>query len=526
MTILQLWRDEELLWSRPLDETPLEVGRAESCDLVLEGDPTVPLRAVLLWRRGRELCWREVDARGPARRLPPGETLPLGRRYALRVAAPGSRCGEPTDTSPVTEVLEPRGGEAEPPPRAALRLVLTEPGRGRRIRHLPAEPLVVGSSPRADIVLHDPAVSARHARLEPTGDGALLLRDLGSRNGTWMHGLRIAAVRLAPGAHVRLGRSTLALVWVGESSGPVRAERRDEAPLARDPATVRLLEELGALAPLPWPLLLLGETGSGKERMARWVHLRSGRAKAPFVAINCGALPATLLESELFGHEKSAFTGAEQAHRGAFEQAHGGTLLLDEIGEMPLEQQARLLRVLESGRVRRVGAERERDVDVRVVAATHRDLRQAVAEGRFRADLYCRLARLVARIPPLRERPRDVEALAGHFLQEASAQIGPRHLTSEAVARLLVYPWPGNVRELQNVVLTAAVGSPQRAIGADAVEVALRQVALQPDAEPWPPGMEAAVGYLGDSVAALARLLGMPRTTLRDRLRRAGARAA
>jgi DNA-binding NtrC family response regulator len=219
-------------------------------------------------------------------------------------------------------------------------------------------------------------------------------------------------------------------------------------------------------APTQVTVLLTGETGVGKERFARALHAMSPRAQGPFVAVNCAALPGELIESELFGAEKGAFTGAIGARAGRFERADGGTLLLDELGELPLPAQAKLLRVLESGEVERLGASATRKVDVRVVAATNVDLEQAVAEGRFRRDLFYRLNVYPIRIPPLRERVDDIEPLARHLLQRFTALHGKRvtGFTDRALDAMRHYPWPGNVRELENLiergVILAASGEP------------------------------------------------------------------
>ncbi|MCC6651822.1 MAG: sigma-54-dependent Fis family transcriptional regulator, partial [Candidatus Eisenbacteria bacterium] len=207
------------------------------------------------------------------------------------------------------------------------------------------------------------------------------------------------------------------------------------------------------VAPSGATVLVSGETGTGKELVARAVHAMSARSRGPFVAINCGAIPESLIESELFGHEKGAFTGANAARAGVFEAAHGGTLLLDEIGDMPLAAQARLLRVLAEGQVVRLGSTTPRPVDVRVIAATHRDLSAAVSEGRFREDLYYRLAVALVSVPPLRERREDVPVLAQAFLARFATGSGRPNLRfgPEAIAALRAHDWPGNVRELENL---------------------------------------------------------------------------
>jgi DNA-binding NtrC family response regulator len=213
-------------------------------------------------------------------------------------------------------------------------------------------------------------------------------------------------------------------------------------------------------------LLILGETGVGKERLARSIHSESSRASGPFVTVNCGALPEGLLESELFGHEEGAFTGAVRARRGYFELAHRGTIFLDEIGEMPLHLQVKLLRVLEDRSIQRVGSERPIEVDVRIVAATNRDLKREMEEHRFRADLYYRLAVVTLTVPPLRERREDIQELAGAFLDRARRQLG-RPVTRfhpDAMEALIRHDWPGNVRELINVIERAVLLAPENEI--------------------------------------------------------------
>ncbi|RKH18061.1 sigma-54-dependent Fis family transcriptional regulator [Corallococcus praedator] len=225
------------------------------------------------------------------------------------------------------------------------------------------------------------------------------------------------------------------------------------------PAMRDVFERVRKVASSAATVLVLGESGTGKELVARAVHAQSPRAEGPMVAVNCAAIPEGLLESELFGHEKGAFTGAQAAHAGLVEAAHGGTLFLDEIGELPAPAQARLLRMLQDGEVRRVGATRSRKVDVRILAATHRDLPRRVQEGLFRQDLYFRLRVVEIRLPPLRERGEDLPALAKHLLEKATRRLGrpPASLSPEALAAIAVHPWPGNVRELENALERAVI---------------------------------------------------------------------
>lgn len=243
------------------------------------------------------------------------------------------------------------------------------------------------------------------------------------------------------------------------------------------PIMREVFRKIALYAPADASVVVTGETGTGKELVARALHDSSLRRDGPYVAVNCSAISEELLESELFGHEKGAFTGALRTHRGRFERADGSTLFLDEIGDMPLHTQTKLLRVLEEGVVERVGAERERCVDVRIVAATNVALEQAVGRGRFRADLYHRLSVLRIHLPALRERPEDIPALVDHFLRQFSRKYRRtiHRLTPEAISLLQSYLWPGNIRELRNVLERVFIETRSEAIGAKAFREWVRE---------------------------------------------------
>jgi hydrogenase-4 transcriptional activator len=274
-----------------------------------------------------------------------------------------------------------------------------------------------------------------------------------------------------------------------------RLERHDitDTVVGESQGLRSVMERVEQVAPTDAPVLILGETGSGKEVIARTIHARSRRATGPVVRVNCGAIPSQLIDSELFGHERGSFTGAVATRKGWFERADGGTLFLDEIGELPLEAQVRLLRVLQDGSLERVGGHQSITVDVRIVAATHRNLETMVAEGRFREDLWYRISIFPIRLPALRERPQDIPALAAHFAQRAGMRLGGTALTpSEHDQQLLSsYAWPGNVRELIAVIERAAIlGNGRRlevakALGTSNLETALaRPVSVPPSAAP------------------------------------------
>ena len=241
--------------------------------------------------------------------------------------------------------------------------------------------------------------------------------------------------------------------------------------IGEDPVLRAVLARAALVAPTSMPVLVTGESGTGKELIARALHELGPHPAGPFVAVNCGALPRELAESELFGHERGAFTGAAARRAGWFEEASGGTLVLDEVGELPLDMQPKLLRVLETGRLRRVGGAGEISVRVRIVAMTLRDLAGDVHRRSFRDDLYHRLAGFCLRLPPLRERRSDIPLLAAHFLREVTAEIGPRHLDASALAALVAAPFPGNVRELRNAIRRAAILTAGRGDGRIDAEV-------------------------------------------------------
>ncbi len=308
-----------------------------------------------------------------------------------------------------------------------------------------------------DLVLSDKAISGSHFEILARDDG-YRLRDLDSTNGTFIGDLRVREVWLKPGQEFRVGHTTLRFVPT-QDIVEIPLSKRDTFESVTG-ASVRMREIFATLekvAPSELTVLVTGETGTGKEMIARGIHQASTRKGKPFVVLDCGAIPRDLIESTLFGHEKGSFTGAVAQHQGCFEQAHGGTIFLDEIGELDVNLQPKLLRVLENRELKRVGGDRVIKIDVRVVAATNRDLRQMVNASTFREDLYFRLSVIHVELPPLRERKEDIPALADVFLREIAARRNmSMAFASDAVASLQGHSWPGNVRELKNVVERAA----------------------------------------------------------------------
>jgi transcriptional regulator with GAF, ATPase, and Fis domain len=342
-------------------------------------------------------------------------------------------------------------------PRPSPRLTWTDPSGVHDVTL--REPATAGSAPGSQIVVADRAVSRVHAELVPKEDG-LWVRDVGSRNGTYVAGVKIIEARVPNGGTIRMGTTEITVTY-GAPAPPADLwpEKRFGPLLGRTAVMRELFAQMGRMAQSNASVLITGETGTGKEVVARALHEASPRAALPFVVVDCAALPANLLESELFGHARGAFTGAVSAHTGAFEVADGGTIFLDEVGELPLALQPKLLRVLESRTIRRIGETTHKKIDVRVLSATHRDLRTMVNQGAFREDLFFRLAVLPLHVPPLRERMADLALLLEGFLGAAA-----RDVTPDMLASLQKLPWTGNVRELRNFAERVAAVGAQRAL--------------------------------------------------------------
>jgi DNA-binding NtrC family response regulator len=336
-------------------------------------------------------------------------------------------------------------------------VVIDGPDRGRACR-LGGAAIVVGTAADADLVLSDERVSARHVEVRAEG-GRFVARDLGSTNGTWFEGSRLGEAQLAPGATILVGRSALRIEPEAQPLDVVPSQARRFGELVGDSLAMReVFAVLEKVAASDVTVLLEGETGTGKELAARSIHDASARRKGPFVAVDCGALPETLLDSELFGHVRGAFTGAAGPRAGVFARADGGTIFLDEIGRIPAAVQARLLRVIEERVVRPLGSDAERAVDVRVVAASRDDLDAEVAAGRFRADLLYRLGVVRVALPPLRARREDLPGLVRELLRRRGlADAAP---TGPGLDRLVAHGWPGNVRELRNAIDRAVALAP------------------------------------------------------------------
>jgi transcriptional regulator with PAS, ATPase and Fis domain len=449
----------------------------------------------------------------------------------------GAGVGGMASSAPVTEVIYD-----EAHCRGAV-VALRVKGSTREIPLAKRRQWSVGARAGCDIVIEDAYVSGHHCVLERRGDGLFVL-DRGSKNGTYVNGHEVEGAELRPGSVLTIGRTALiALAEAGRSQPTAFEQLRGS-----DPGFRAAIDNAIRAATADCSVLVIGETGTGKELVARAVHEASHRSAGPFVAVNCGAIPHELVGSELFGHERGSFTGAVSERDGCFLQADGGTLLLDELGELPLAQQPHLLRVLETRRVRRIGGVNERSVDVRVVAATNRIDGLGTPASPIRLDLYHRLAVVVVTLPPLRDRLADLDEIVPGILDELASVYGRRQISAVAWEAMRGYAWPGNVRELRQALTRAvalggielriedlfpAIGPPATVPGRG-----LRVRGTQPPPLPggWPrttasdlpPYQAAERDMIADALAnhpsirAAAEALGMPKSTLAEKAERYG----
>jgi len=336
--------------------------------------------------------------------------------------------------------------------RKAKLVVLDGPAKGAEVE-ITKSRCTGGRSIINDLVIGDKSISGTHFEIVVRDDG-YRLRDLNSRNGTYIGDLKIREVFLQPGVKFRAGQTMVQFKPTNDIVEiPLSKQDRFDKVVGGSAIMREIFASLEKISPSDLTCLITGETGTGKELIARGVHNASKRKNKPFVVLDCGSIPRDLIESTLFGHEKGAFTGAVGQQVGCFEQANGGTIFLDEIGELDISLQPKLLRVLEQREIKRVGGDRTIKVDVRVLAATNRNLRQEVNNGNFREDLYFRLSVVNCELPPLRDRREDIPTIANHFLRDVIARRGTNmSFSQDAMASMLANSWAGNVRELRNVV--------------------------------------------------------------------------
>ena len=473
----------------PVSESCTTIGRSTQNDLVLSGDAVSRKHAVISFNQ--EQYWLEdLSTSGTLLNNEPiSEKICLKAKDEIQIfnwtlvfQPDGQKQRKTKDNkkTQVTELLDQQSFDGtrilkfdgKQPSVRIIRptLIVEEPLTGKRKYSCRKSFVSIGSDPKSDIFLEDDYVSGKHAELHLSDQG-FLLKDLKSTNGTLVKEAKIQECYLQNADVIKIGRCTV-MVCFDEQ------ELKEITPFAGEvfcgmigkSESMRLLfSRIQMVAGTGMTVLIQGQTGTGKELVSRAIHDLSPRNEKPYVVLNCAAISSQLIESELFGHEKGAFTGAEQQRVGAFERADGGTIFLDEIGELPLELQAKILRVLEYNKFMRVGGSKEITVNIRLIAATHRDLHAMVQEGAFRQDLFYRLYVLPLNVPALNDRGEDVLELAEQFLGQLSDK--PVGMNESARRKLLAHDWPGNVRELRNAMMRALVFCGENSISAEHIEL-------------------------------------------------------
>jgi DNA-binding NtrC family response regulator len=531
MTNLIFYKNGNVLFRHPITKEKLSIGRDPLSDIVLADREVSRLHCEIINTRGR-LSVKDSSVNGTFLNNKKIKNEFLGAKDELKVGnwmilldkgKNGNQKNTVAVKSAVTKIIDIDKASAANS-SGGIELKIKSPTGGKTYRKSNWTKITFGTCESNDIVIDDDYISKRHCKIE-FENNTLFLVDLGSTNGTFYEGERISKIAMPSRAEFRIGMTDVAAKRNGnsEKSKPAVVKRLGHMIGASD-SMMEIFAIVRRVAPSDATAFITGESGTGKELVAMSIHDESGRKNKPFVAINCGAIPPNIIETELFGHEKGAFTGASQRHCGVFEQANGGTLFLDEIGEMPIDMQTRLLRVLETGSLRRIGGERDIKVDVRIVAATNQDAKQRVLEGKFREDLFFRLYIMPLHVPPLRERRADIQILARHFAKMFSAENEGKSLNAKALELLNCHQWPGNVRELKNTIQRAVIMNRGGAITAS--DITLTQLANSDDVRSLPlmsQEKEAVVEALrrsGGNQTGAAHLLGIARSTMANKIKK------
>ena len=485
------------------------LGTAPDNDIKLVGQDIRPYHLVIR-RRGRR--WFAIsrgngkliaDNGKPARQL---QLTPRGRiffgRYSLEISQAAG--DEKTTTQSVTSHLPVSAASSE------IHMAVTGPGAGGSSDHVfSGKRVSIGRDGANHIVIHDDYCSSFHAVIEKKRGGWFIM-DMGSKNGLAVDGRNVTGCRLRHGSQIGMGKTSI----LCEFSGVAK-----DTDFLETPGIRRVLRKATLYARSDFPVLITGESGTGKELIAEHLHSGSSRFKQAFIPLNCGAIPETLADSLIFGHRKGAFTGALENHDGFLGAADGGTLLLDEVGELPLTVQAKLLRMLDKGTYTQVGDTAIKQADVRIISSTNRDLLRMVKDGQFREDLYHRLAVLTLQLPPLRERNGDIEPLAAWMAGKYGNCEG---ISKRALRKLKTYSWPGNIRELRNVMCKASMNTAGGIILPAHIEIGAAHYARRDDSFDDPGELAALLESCEWKIATAARKACIPRTTLRYRMRKHG----
>jgi two-component system, NtrC family, response regulator HydG len=442
-------RGEEVL-RFALGTARVVLGRGEKSDVVIP-DPEISRQQLALSFEGGKCVLEDLSGKGTLvageskskADLIDGADIALGQWRAIYREHSSGDADKPTEVGKGTE-MQPKDPSSQKYQSAQVRV---KQGYNEQVHKLSADSFTVGKDPGNDLIVTDRFISSKHLKVTRK-EGLFHIVDQQSTNGTFIGGVRVYEAEVPLYTTMRVGEAELTL----EPAASAKKDTSYQGIIGNDAAVRQLAELIERVAPSSAAVAIFGESGTGKELVARALHTRSNRAEKPFIPVNCAAISKELIESELFGHEKGSFTGATNARKGAFEEADGGTLFLDEIGELPFDLQAKLLRALESGEIKRVGAIKPMNVDVRIVAATNKDLLAAARENKFREDLYYRLCVIPLHLPPLRSRKGDVISLAEHFVKAFSPRGQVVRFTPSALDRLQSHVWPGNIRELRNVI--------------------------------------------------------------------------
>lgn len=475
MFTLILTREGKELISQPIGPEAVTIGRAPENTLQLV-DPAISRSHCRIEQTGGSIVIADESRNGTfingsavsSAELTDGDQIALGP-WTIRVQR-----DEPKADITVIDHHQPTrilsfDDESKTLIEDTLTLTVASPNSKRKDVRFSQQEIAFGTHPQSDVVIDDDYVSRQHCKLVLKDDATVLV-DLGSTNGTFVDGVRIDKISLNGNGAFKIGKTT---VEFGRAALQEHITPSSETRMGEMLGTSRSMREVFSLieraAPADVTVCIVGESGTGKDLAAKELHQQSVRRDKPFIVLNCGALPPTMIESMLFGHERGAFTGAVEQHPGVFEQADGGTLFLDEIGEMDIGLQTRLLRVLEDKTVRRLGGKEEISVDVRLIVATHRDLKQLIDEELFREDLFYRLYVVPLHLPPLRDRRNDIPQLAEHFVKTHAPKGRNIHLTESAMEKLVAHDWRGNVRELKNTLARTIIMAPGDVIKADDV---------------------------------------------------------
>lgn len=501
MAEIIVYHNQQKKFCLPLQKDRFTIGRSSKCDLILQNDEVSRLHATLQKTSDGFVLQDHSQAGTSLNQTKISKAVLLKPEDQIQILdwtltySKNSKIQDQKEKELQTQITQILSEMPEPDHTKVLNfekestykilkpvLFIDDPQKGTRQYIVKSQATTIGNQSDCDVMLQDEYVSSKHAQLQ-LSDKGFLLKDLNSTNGILLDQAKVSECYLKSGDQFQIGKTKITVDFSEDGVSEVVPSLHQEfCGMIGDAKVMRVLfEKIKMAAATDMTVLVLGETGSGKEMVARAVHDLSTRRDRPYIALNCAAISSNLIESELFGHEKGAFTGAEKRHLGVFEQAQNGTVFLDEVGELPLELQAKLLRVLEYQTLRRVGGSEEIQVNVRIVAATHQDLASQVAQKNFREDLFFRLYVLPLIVPSLRERKEDVSLLVNQFIQLSSPGQTLK-ISNDALSKLKKYHWPGNVRELKNTILRAIAFCNEDTIHSKHIEFI--QLPFQANAEP------------------------------------------